>query len=151
MIVLKDLTCCFSKRFSTWYAENHPEGEEEPSPVKGSQLQPRAETSPSFILLVYLLYRLMTQKDLKPLCLSISEVKHWACSLAVTSRKFGTFLKKDWPQVPFSDVFGLRQTWHSRGLWYSQHSPTVIVCHGSAQMKVCSAEGRSAAAGLPAD
>lgn len=70
-----------------------PEGEEEPSPAKGSQLQPAAETRTSFILLVYLLYRLTTQKYLKPLCLSILEVKHWACSLAVTSRKFGTFLK----------------------------------------------------------
>lgn len=93
MVVLKDLSCCFSKRFLTRYAENHPEGQEEPSPVKGSELQPRAETTSSFILAVYLLHRLMTPKDLKPLCLSVSEVKHWACSLAVTSRKFGTFLK----------------------------------------------------------
>jgi len=49
--------------------------------------------NPAFILPAYPLCGLMAQRDLKPPCLSTSEVKHWAFSLTVTSRKLGTFLK----------------------------------------------------------
>lgn len=68
----------FFKEIFYLICRNPPRGGGRARSVKGSQLQPRAEKSPSFILLVYLLCRLMTWRDLKPLCLSISEVKHWA-------------------------------------------------------------------------
>lgn len=53
----------------------------------------QSRDKPLFYFTSYLLCGLMAQKDLTPLLLSASEVKHRACSLAVTSRKFGTFLK----------------------------------------------------------
>lgn len=86
----------FFKEIFYLICRNPPRGGGRACSVKGSQLQPRAETSPSFILLVYLLCRLMTWRDLKPLSLSISEVKRRAfffLFLSVTSRKLGTFLK----------------------------------------------------------
>lgn len=57
------------------------------------QVTAQSRDNPPFCFGSLPLHRLVTQKALKPLCLSISEVKHWACSVAVTSRKFGTFLK----------------------------------------------------------
>lgn len=90
MIVLK-VWACFSKRFSLRYAAS-PRGRKSPP---GDRLSSTAQSrdNPAFILPAYLLCGLMAQRDLKPPYLSISEVKRWAFSLTVTSRKLGTFLK----------------------------------------------------------